>query len=273
MKRLLLPLVAFISFAVVSCDKAEDYTNLEYEVLRQWELTLSSANVNPAISRTDTGHITLQLTDDNRLQYQYKVNLFSGDSITGLTLHTGDIFSTGPAVLDFKAKGSVGYGTGAAFNVRSSLLDSLKNPANPYYLSLNTVRIPTGAIRTQVNENIVFSAIVPLSGSNVVPAVTTTANGVATLRFTADKKLYSRVVVNNLEPGDALIGANIHTGAPGATGPVLIPIANSAADFNVNKVITLNDAQYTAIMNSVNRYYVNVITNLAPTGKIRGQMK
>jgi hypothetical protein len=273
MKRVLLSLFAIVTFIFTACDKAEDYTNLEYEVLKQWELNLFGANVNPTTNRTDTGHFTLQLTTDQRLQYQYKVDLFSGDSIIGLTLHTGDVFSSGPAVLDFKPKGSVGFGTGAAWNVRQSLLDSLMNPNNQYYLSLNSVRQPNGALRAQLNQDIVLSANVSLSGANEVPPVTTTATGVASLRVTSNKILYSRITVTNLEPTDALSMAHIHTGAVGTNGPVLVPLATSAADFGVTKTITLTDAQYTAIVSATNPLYVNVHTTLYPAGKIRGQLK
>jgi hypothetical protein len=273
MKRLLLSFFVLASLLFTACDKAEDYTNLEYEVLKQWQLNFFGANVNPLTPRTDTGHMTLQLTTDNRLQYQYQVDLFSGDSIIGLTLHTGDMFSSGPQVLDFKPKGGVGFGTGAAWNVRQSLMDSLLNPANEYYISINTRRLPGGAIRAQVNQDIIFSTNVQLSGANEVPPVSTTATGVSSIRVTSDRKLHSRIVVSNLEPNDALTMAHIHVGARGVNGPILIPLATSAADFGVTKVINLTEAQYNAVVNSTERLYVNAHSVLFPAGKIRGQLR
>ena len=51
---------------------------------------------------------------------------------------------------------------------------------------------------------VTFAASVSLSGANEVPAVTTTATGVALLRITADNKLYSKITVTNLEANGAV---------------------------------------------------------------------
>ena len=47
----------------------------------------------------------------------------------------------------------------------------------------------------------VLNMVIKLSGNNEVPAVSTTTKGVAHLRVSASKKLYSKVIVQRLESG------------------------------------------------------------------------
>ena len=106
---------------------------------------------------------------------------------------------------------------------------------------------------------------------NEVPAVNTTATGMALLRITADNKLYSKVTVTNVEAGDALTAGHIHTGAAGTNGGVLIGICESAADFGVTKIFTPTTAILTAI--KTDALYVNVHSTNRPSGIVRGQIR
>jgi len=112
---------------------------------------------------------------------------------------------------------------------------------------------------------------IPLSGANEVPAVTTTATGLAMLRLASDKTLYYRVNVANLEAGDALTAAHIHNGAVGVNGGVLVGLAASPADINVAKSTSLTDAAFNTVKTAA--VYVNVHSTTKPAGIIRGQIR
>ena len=117
----------------------------------------------------------------------------------------------------------------------------------------------------------VLNMVIQLSGNNEVPAVSTTTKGVAHLRVSASKKLYSKVIVQRLESGDALRFAHVHSAAAGVNGPVKIFLCHTAADFGQNIVTQLTDEQYNFLLNEP--AYVNAHSNFNPGGIIRGQVR
>jgi hypothetical protein len=117
----------------------------------------------------------------------------------------------------------------------------------------------------------VLNMVIQLSGDNEVPAVSTTTKGVAHLRVSTSKKLYSKVIVQRLESGDALRFAHVHSGAAGVNGPVRIFLCHTAADFGQNIVTELTDEEYNFLLNEP--AYVNAHSNFSPSGIIRGQVR
>ena len=112
---------------------------------------------------------------------------------------------------------------------------------------------------------------IALSGANEVPSIVTSATGVARLRLTADKKLYSIITVGTLQAGDALLFAHIHKGVAGINGAVMVPIAAAVGDFGINKVFTLDDATYASMKNDA--LYVNAHSTMYASGVVRGQIR
>lgn len=117
----------------------------------------------------------------------------------------------------------------------------------------------------------VLNMEIQLSGDNEVPAVNTPAKGLAHLRVSADKKLYSKVIIQNLEDGDALRFAHVHSGAFGINGPIRIFLCHTADDFGKNIVTDLTDAEYNFLVNDP--AYVNAHSNFSPPGLVRGQVR
>lgn len=117
----------------------------------------------------------------------------------------------------------------------------------------------------------VLNMVIQLSGDNEVPAVSTTTKGVAHLRVSASKKLYSKVIVQRLESGDALRFSHVHSGATGVNGPVRIFLCHTADDFGKNIVTQLTDEEYDFLLNEP--AYVNAHSNFNPAGIIRGQIR
>lgn len=274
MKKLLLFGFICSLITVFSCNKGnEDYSNLRGEILKEWRIPLRAVNVNPIpTNRTDTGELILQLTDKNNLTYQYNItDLQNGDFITGAGLYTGDPLTNGQLLLDFAPRLAPTYGSRSLYDIRQSLVDSLLNPSTDLYVLITSTQFPNGLLRTQLHNEVVFSTDVRLTGANEVPPVNTTATGLASLRLTKNRILYSKVTVTNVEPNDNLTAAHIHTGATGVNGPVLIGLASSAADFGVTKTTNLTEALYNSVLND--RLYVNVHSTLHPAGIIRGQIR
>jgi hypothetical protein len=110
-------------------------------------------------------------------------------------------------------------------------------------------------------------ANVILNGNQEVPPVSTAATGSGTIRVLMDRSVSGSVMTF----GVAGTAAHIHLGAPGANGPVIIPLNRTADNtWSVPASIRLNDAQYEAF--GLGNLYVNVHSAANPGGEIRGQL-
>lgn len=273
MQKLLLKSVLMLALPALlfSCKKNEDGSNAT--VVKEWSLNLSAKNENPApVSRAEAGMATIKLMSDNSITYNFNVTgLASTDALTAAHFHSGNAGENGSVILNFNPTFSGAASSGTILNVRQSLVDSLKSDANQIYFNVHSTQVASGLVRAQINTKIEMAMDIMLSGTNEVPSVSTSATGKAQLRLTADKKLYSVVTVTNLEAGDALLFAHVHSGASGVNGPIVLGIAGAAADFGVSKVYTLTDAIYNSIKNDA--MYVNAHSTLHANGVVRGQIR
>jgi CHRD domain len=272
MKRLIINTFSLLTFSAMlfSCKKENTPT---VTVVKEWNINLSSKFENPApAGRNETGLANFKLMSDNSLQYNFSVTgLASGDALTAAHFHTGNAGANGGVILGFNPTFSGAGASGTIANVRQSLVDSLKNDANEIYFNVHSSQVGSGLVRSQINTRVELAMDITLSGANEVPAVTTTATGTARIRLTSDKKLYSRVTVTNLEAGDALVAAHIHTGATGVNGGVLLGLASGAVDFATDRIFTLTDVIYNSIKNDA--LYVNAHSTLYASGVVRGQIR
>ena len=262
---------AFAATMFVSCSKKDDMT-VKAEVTASWSVTLNAKNEIPAVAnRSETGTAIIKLYSNNELEFDISVpNLVSGDMIQAAHLHTGDAASNGGVVVDLK--GTIQQNkTMGKVAVRASFADSLKNGMAQIYVNVHSMQVPSGIVRGQVNDNIVWAADISLSGSNEVPAVSTTTRGTSFLRIGTSGKLYSGFNFPTIESGDMLMAAHIHVGASGVNGPVLLGLAGSTADFAATKVFELSAALRTSILNDA--LYVNVHSMLYASGAVRGQIR
>jgi len=109
---------------------------------------------------------------------------------------------------------------------------------------------------------------VKLSGSQEVPAVTTTASGTGTITVGADHGVSGSVTTSGL------VGtmAHIHEGPAGKNGPVIIPLTKNGNDgWTVPPGAKLTDAQYQAF--KAGDLYLNVHSDQHKGGEIRAQLK
>lgn len=120
---------------------------------------------------------------------------------------------------------------------------------------------------------VVFTQVVHLEGENEIPAVPTEAKGIAILRMTKDRKLYSKIIVHKLNPevDGTLLFAHIHRGSSTENGGVMVFLAHDITDFGENMVQTLSVEHYNAILND--HLYVNAHSTVYPRGIVRGQIR
>lgn len=237
-----------------------------------WDITLNSKFENPAVSgRNETGTLEMVLYSDHSLWYSFRVNnLNTGDALTAAHIHAGDPLTNGSVLLNFNPSFSNNTATGTLYP-RESFVDSLLDTSVELYFNVHSQQVPAGLLRGQVNSDILLTADIPLAGANEFPPVQTTATGSAYLRLATNKKLYARVDVANLEPGDAWTAAHIHPGAPGVNGSVLIGLCANANDFGVKQIISLTTDNINSLLNDST--YVNAHTTLHGPGAIRGQVR
>ena len=124
-------------------------------------------------------------------------------------------------------------------------------------------------------SKVVFTQVVHLEAENEVLPVDSDAKGIAILRLTEDRTLYSKVFVHKVEADDGdLTAAHIHTGAEGVAGPVLIPLVTPTfSGFGENSVQVLNEVQYNTLLNEQADLYVNAHSTVYPAGIVRGQIR
>ena len=258
---------------IFSCKKDKDGPSIK--TVKEWTLPLSAKNENPApAGRTETGTFVLGIMSDNSVQYNITVNnLAAGDALTMAHIHTGNPGVNGGVILNFAPTFTGGSASGSVANVRQTLLDSLTGGSAELYVNVHSTQVVSGLVRAQINSTIQWAQDIILSGANEVPAVTTTATGVARFRLTTEGKLFYVVNVTGLGAGDGtLTAAHIHNGAVGANGSVLIGLATSAADFGVDKQRQLTDVEKAGI-DGTGALYVNAHSTIYTGGIVRGQIR
>ena len=108
---------------------------------------------------------------------------------------------------------------------------------------------------------------VTLSGSDEVPAVTTSASGSGTITVGDDMSVKGSVTTT----GIAGTAAHIHMAGAGKNGPVTVPLTKNGDNaWDVPAGTKLTDAQYAAF--KAGDLYVNVHSATNKGGEIRGQL-
>ena len=138
-----------------------------------------------------------------------------------------------------------------------------------YYINIHTAANPGGEIRGQIRLETENGLVASLNGAQEVPAVTTSATGLAVFTLSQSlEKLKFRVTLAGLSR--AITGAHFHTGARGVAGPVSINLLSYVTG-NVIEGEVLTTPAFLASLN-ISEIYINVHTAANPGGEIRGQL-
>jgi hypothetical protein len=109
---------------------------------------------------------------------------------------------------------------------------------------------------------------VTLTGSNEVPPVTSPASGSGTVSVNSDRMVTARITVT----GMTATAAHIHQGAPGASGPVIVPFVKEGENtFVAAPGAKMTEEQYRKYKDG--ETYVNVHSAKNPAGEVRGQLR
>lgn len=271
MKRITcLLLVPILCWGMYSCQKKEKNEESSY-IRKYWNETASSNYEVPVTRSTEIkAKFFLNLMTDHVFYYDILVDTsFKEDELTAAVLYTGTAASTGTLFADLKPTINGRHLSG---NVQLTAEQAAVMMDQPVFLNVLSKLNPGGLVRLQLEKNIDFYADIPLTGTDVVPAVTTAASGKVILRITTDKVLHYQVMVNGLETGDVLQETHLHTGASGTNGTQQYVMAATAADYNVVKAAEGVTDAILAIFKT-GTAYIDVHSANNTAGLLRGQLR
>jgi hypothetical protein len=110
-----------------------------------------------------------------------------------------------------------------------------------------------------------------LDSAPLVPRADTDANGEATATLHDDGTATIRLVIGGVASRG--VGAELHTGAANATGPVVAPLtvtSDPRLGWVAEQTLTLDDADAASMR--AGDSYILVTTGDHPTGELRGQL-
>ncbi len=108
---------------------------------------------------------------------------------------------------------------------------------------------------------------VKLSGSEEVPAVTTSGSGSGAITINDDGSVSGSVTASGFTP----TAAHIHQGAAGKNGPVIVPFTKEGDRFSAPAGAKLSPEQMKAF--KAGDLYVNIHSAAHPGGEVRAQLK
>ena len=150
-----------------------------------------------------------------------------------------------------------------------------------------TTTVAGGPTTTLDDSTMPSELTIRLTGDEVVPSVLTTSVGTAIFKFVVGASGFSVQYEVDVTNATDVIAADIHLGAKGANGPVIVPLfagpAKSGAFSGVLITGTITQANLAGSMAGKTlqdlagavlsgQTYVDVDTMKHPTGEIRGQI-
>lgn len=244
--------------------RGQVYTENEYHL---WTI-MSGAFEVPMVNTQALGLASVVLSASlTKLEYKVVVNGLSGP-ITAAHLHYGSSSVSGPVAFPLTITGNVLTGS---FNVDTAFI--AKIDSGKVYVNIHTAANPGGEIRGQLGFiNGVYGYDALMDGATEVPAVTSTAKGLAVAWSNpALDTLQYAVLYTGLTP----TAAHFHGGPKTGTGSVLVAltpytiqgIANTNA--YVARIPWSNENLTKLLKDSI---YANIHTATNGGGEIRGQM-
>ena len=229
---------------------------------------LSPAEIYPAPTSSASGaaSVTVNLVTGVA---SGKVQL-AGVTATGVTLNSGFAGATGASVVTLTKNTTI---TNEWDLPSSAMLTADQVTAllqGGLYVEAISAANPTGEVRGQLAPSNITVTWAALAGSGEVTPVTTTATGVAAV--TVDSVANTVTVYLNTTGVTDATGAEVDTGAPGATGAKLVALTQSTtAPGSWSSLLSPIAATDVANFNS-GMWYVNLITATDQMGAIRGQV-
>src|SRR3546814_51540 len=267
MKKLVLYSVSAAALLVAATSCEDDDGSGNGNVVQEWNIALSGELEVPSTNRTETGTAHLVLYSTNELKYEIMVNeLASGDELTMAHVHTGDPVTSGPVaitIVDGDTRTVAGTSASGMITLTQEDVDLLMGDS--IYFNVHSTQVPSGLIRGQIDQEIIFADDISLDSDNEVPPVAVNeAEGEAFIRLTADNVLFYKVREVETTLPDPITAGHIHEGAAGTNGSVEIDLSFTQEDINTTKKVTLNSGQHDLLLNEDT--YFNLHSTMAQTG-------
>jgi hypothetical protein len=110
-----------------------------------------------------------------------------------------------------------------------------------------------------------------LSGDNEVQAPGSEATGTAHLTLNQGLgEICADIQSSGYEEGEVILAGHIHVGPVGVDGPIVVNLFVASANHSI--CVDVDTALIKDIRQNPGDYYVNLHSNLRPTGVIRGQL-
>ena len=231
-------------------------------------VALSPAEIYPAPTSSASGAASVSV-DLATGVVKGKVQI-AGVTAAGVTLNAGFAGTTGSSVVTLMKNATI---TNEWDLPSSTMLTAEQVTAllqGGIYVLATSAANPTGEVRGQLTPPDITVAWAALAGSQEVPAVTTTATGMAaatvdSVANTVTVYLTTTGVVNPT-------GAELDTGAQGATGTKLVALTQSTTTMGAWSVMSSPIAATDVTNFNGGKWYVNVLTSTDAMGEIRGQI-
>ncbi|EGN75318.1 CHRD domain-containing protein [Idiomarina sp. A28L] len=230
---------------------------------------LTGSQEVPAVS-TDASGDGYALVDTSDFSLELVAVTQGADVATMAHIHTGRVGTNGGVLVALVESGEIGtWVTPENTQIDEEIFAVLASGG--HYVNVHTPANPNGELRGQILTDNFVLATFPLSGSQEVPAVSTSASGDGyALVNTSD---YSLELVAVTQGVDFATMAHIHTGRVGTNGGVLVALEQSTESMGtwMTPANTQIDEDIFAVLAS-GGHYVNVHTPANPDGELRGQI-
>jgi hypothetical protein len=233
---------------------------------------MAGGQETPAVSTTAKGLSAFKLNEAMDTLWIYAAASGLSGPITKAHIHKGKRGEAGAPVLDLSAKVSgntiTAIWTGFSRDDLSALLRGV------YYINVHTTANPNGEIRGQIELERDRVFLADVMGWDEVPAVETSARGVAIVQLSPDDSLLSvQAIVQGI---DTVTGAHIHKGPSGANGTVVQNLFPALHDGVIDTVIPVSAIpEAAAFLDSLKKgsLYINFHSKAHTGGEIRGQLR
>src|SRR5215212_130171 len=189
-------------------------------------------------------------------------------------IHKAAAGAVGAVVVPLRTPDENGKSTGCVTAARAVVKQIIGSRAQ-YYVNVHTAEFPGGAVRGQLGSSEAPSGrtfTVAMAGRNEAPnAGDPDGAGTAIVRIRrSDAQLCHRITVSNIQLPS--VGAHIHRGAAGGSGPIVIPLT-APGDNGVSSACTAVDgALLDEILANPGSFYVNVHTRDFTGGAVRAPL-
>ena len=265
--RTIMLLLAAVAAGSVLTFSAANAGIAKKPVTHTFRVTLTGETESPVGDPVATGTATLRLRA-GKARVCYQLSAKNLPRAIAAHIHRGKAGVSGNVVVPLKTPNAAGKSNGCAKASKALVRSMIKRPG-AYYVNVHTAEFQAGAIRGQLKGS--SSAVGRIITRTLNGTTEPNAAGSVVLRFrqAAGQVCYRVTVANVTLP---TIGAHIHRGGAGASGPVVVPFTPPGASGTSDGCATVDQSLIGEILGNLSGFYVNVHTTEHRGGAIRAQL-